>query len=75
MDDRSIHKVADRIKTSLSHIHSGEISVGASIGVCVANGEVTLDEMIQRADESMYGAKKNNAGQFPNMSGEQYIES
>lgn len=76
IDDRSIRKVADRIKTSLSHVSAGDISVGASIGVCVASDcQGSLDEMIQRADESMYGAKKSNASQFANMSGEQYIES
>lgn len=61
MDEQSIVTVANRIKHSLSQVQSGHIRVGASIGICVAAEGETLEEMIHRADESMYGAKKSNA--------------
>lgn len=60
MDDQTIVKVAKRIKNNLSQIQTGNIRVGASIGICVAEEGDTLEDMMARADESMYGAKKSN---------------
>jgi diguanylate cyclase (GGDEF)-like protein/PAS domain S-box-containing protein len=61
MDEQSIVTVANRIKHSLSQIQTGHIRVGASIGICVAAEGETLEDMIHRADESMYGVKRGNA--------------
>lgn len=61
MDEQSVVTVANRIKHSLSQIQTGHIRVGASIGICVAAEGETLEDMIHRADESMYGVKRGNA--------------
>jgi diguanylate cyclase (GGDEF)-like protein len=55
--------VAERLRAALSHehlrVHGMEVPVPVSIGVAQARpGEDTLDDLLQRADQAMYRAKR-----------------
>jgi diguanylate cyclase (GGDEF)-like protein len=60
--DAEIENVSKDAATALSHpvqLHGEQVSVTASIGAAVANGDTDPEKLIARADEAMYDAKRN----------------
>jgi diguanylate cyclase (GGDEF)-like protein len=64
-EERGAFAIAERIEEAMTRplsIDGHEIVLRASIGVTVAEGEVTADQVLQRSDDAMYGAKARGGG-------------
>ncbi len=60
-------RVCDTVRQTPWLSTLGEISVTVSIGVATTHGEITLDELLARADKALYQAKntgRNRIAQF-----------
>jgi diguanylate cyclase len=60
-------QVAERLVDVLKepfHLHGREVTMGASVGVCVADGLTTGDELMRAADAAMYQAKQAGKGGY-----------
>lgn len=62
-----IRHCAEKITTAMKRVYgndSKQVAVSASIGVAVTSGEVTFDQLYQRADTALYRAKEKGRGRY-----------
>ncbi|BAT71497.1 hypothetical protein TST_0691 [Thermosulfidibacter takaii ABI70S6] len=57
-DKKTAHRVAERLKEGIENIKINGIAVTCSFGIAESSEARNLEELIQKADEALYSAKR-----------------